>query len=68
MEIVENIDAYCRNHGISVKGFERLCGIYNCSVIRWRRGVQAPTIKTLKKIEAATGIPLANWMQKGGVE
>lgn len=68
LEIVDNIDAYCKKNNISVKAFERQCGIYNCSVHKWRTGVnQGPTIRTLKKIEAATGIPVSTWIMKGGI-
>lgn len=68
MDIVENIEAYCKRNGLTDKAFERKCGLYNNSVRRWRLGIyKSPTMTTVQKIAAATGIPAMNWVTKGGV-
>lgn len=67
MEVVQNIDNYCAVSGITIKEFERLCGLANALVSKWRSGRQTPTIKTLKKISDATGISIDAWIKENGV-
>ena len=67
MILIENIDAYCAKHNISIKEFERRCGVANSSVHKWRVGVQSPSMKSITYIERGTGIPSAKWLTKGGV-
>lgn len=66
--VQENIERYCENHGISISEFERKCKLGNGLVRKWRSGVASPTLKTLAKIEKATGVSAMTWMKKGGIK
>ena len=66
--LVENVNAYCKNNKISVKKFERTCHIPNGSIQKYRDGIyKSPNLRTLQKIEEATGIPASKWISDGGV-
>lgn len=65
--IVENIRNYCLKHEISIKEFEKKCDVANGSIGKWERGLQSPTLRTLTKIQAATGTPISTWLRKGAV-
>ncbi len=60
-KILENIENYCNRNDITIAGFERLCGIGNGVIARWR-DMSSPTTKTLEKIASATGIPAHKWL------
>lgn len=61
--VYENVKRYCDEHGLSIARFEKLCGIGNGIVATWGEGA-SPTMRSLEKIAAYTGIPLANWTMK----
>lgn len=65
--IVENIRSYCAKHGIGVKDFEKMCEVAHGTVGKWERGIQSPTLRTLAKIQAATGTPISTWLRKGAI-
>ena len=65
--IVENIKAYCIKRGITIKDFEKKCELANGTVGKWERGIQSPTLRTLEKIQAATGRPISTWLRKGAI-
>lgn len=65
--IVENIRNYCAKHEIGVKDFEQMCKMANGTVGKWERGLQSPTLRTLTKIQAATGTPISTWLRKGAI-
>lgn len=60
--IFERIKEYCEATGLSVAAFERLCGIANGCVKRWANGQSNPSMASLKKIAAATGIDISRWL------
>ena len=60
--IFENVEAYCREHGLSISGFEKLCGIGNGVVSAWK-GESSPTLTSVMKIADATGIPASEWLK-----
>lgn len=63
----ENVKRYCINNGITVAAFERKCDLANGIVRAWEKQGTVPSMRTLKKIENATGIPVQNWITEGGV-
>lgn len=64
--IVQNINSYCANEKITVKEFERRCGLSNSLVHKWETGQANPTLKSLGKIVRVTGIALAEWLADKG--
>ena len=62
--ITDKIDTYCKNAGISVSRFEKICGIGNGIVGKWRNRGSSPSISTLVKIEKATGVPIFMWIEE----
>ena len=60
--VYEEIEKYCRNAEISISRFEKLCGIGNGAVGRWKDGHVSPSIATLSKIEKTTGVPIQVWI------
>ena len=68
MELVENIEKYCKTNEITAQAFERKCGIPHGSVRKWKTGVyKSQSTKSLNRIAEATGIPTWRWMAKGGI-
>lgn len=65
MSILKNIDRYCKEQNITIKEFERRCGISNSLVNKWRTGVAKPSLSTLAKIVSTTGIELGEWFKEG---
>lgn len=63
--ITDKIETYCEHAGITVCKFEKLCGLGNGSVGKWRKKGSMPTLPTLFKIENATGIPVHMWIEGG---
>ena len=68
MTIAKNIDAYCKKAGISEQQMEKVCGLGHGTIRKWRIGRQMPSMRTMAKIEKATGIPIAKWSKEGGVK
>lgn len=66
MAIVQNINNYCAVNGITIKEFERRCGLSNSVVHKWAIGKSTPTLSTLGKIVTATGIGMAEWLKDEG--
>ena len=63
--IYNKVVEYCHNAGITIASFEKLCGIGNGAVGRWKGGRVSPSIATLSKMEKATGIPIQVWIGGG---
>lgn len=64
MPIIENINRYCGEHGISIKRFERECKMANATVQKWKKGINKPSIRTLEKMSKFTGIPIEEWLKE----
>ena len=62
--VYEKVVAYCNENGITVSEFERRCGLGNGVVSKWRDSGYWPSIPTLQKMEAATGVPMHEWMKE----
>lgn len=68
MTLVTNIEAYCRREGITEAEFERKCGLAKGSVCKWRNGtIGSPNLKSVAKIQTATGISQQRWMRERGI-
>lgn len=67
MIIVENIERFCGNQGITVKEFERRCKLGNSTVGKWKRGLTSPSMNTLQRISEATEVPLEIWIKENGI-
>lgn len=65
--ISDRIIDYCSNAGITISRFEKLCGLGNGSVGKWKKYHSMPSLPTLYKIEKATGIPAYMWIEGGEV-
>lgn len=63
--IYERILEYCKENHISVTDFEKVCGIANGLVGKWKSGKTQPSLRILSKIQNATGISIGYWI--GGV-
>lgn len=65
--ISDKIYLYCQNAGITVARFEKLCGLGNGSVGKWRKLHTFPSMKSLMKLEKGTGIPAYMWLEEEGL-
>ena len=61
--VYENIIKYCEEHGLTIARFEKLCGIGNGVVAAWK-DESKPSLSSLEKIAAYTGIPVERWIVK----
>ncbi len=64
-DIVAKVRSYCEENKVdgkpmSIRGFERLCGLGNGTVDGWN--TCSPNISTLFRVAAATGIPIGEWL------
>ena len=53
---------YCFENGITIMTFERMCGLSNGHVSKWKDNGN-PRLETLTKIVKATGIPVEKWLE-----
>ena len=60
--VIGNIYRYCNSNGISIREFEKRCGLSNGIVKKWLPKGN-PSISTLMKIANATGIPIEKWIE-----
>lgn len=60
--IFERIKEYCEANGLTIAKFEKLCGIGNGCIKRWEYGRVNPSMASLNKIAAATGIDILRWL------
>lgn len=56
--IYQRIIQYCEEHDTTVAELEKKCSIGNGTIGKWKSG-KVPSLKTLEKIEKATGITVA---------
>lgn len=56
--IYQRILKYCKDNNLSISAFEKKCNIGNGTISAWKDG-SLPSLKTLEKIEKATGITAA---------
>ena len=61
--IYQNVLSYCEKNKISVCAFEKMCGIGNGTVGRWKDNDSSPALKTVQKIAVATKIPAKKWIE-----
>lgn len=57
----EKVEEYCKQKGLSVMAFEKMCDLSNGTVGKWKEG-GFPSVPTLKKIEKATKVPVKKWL------
>jgi len=69
--VYENVIAYCSKHcdkttkkPMPVSAFEKMCGLKNGTVGKWKDPKRYPRMQTLRKLESATGIPVAKWVKE----
>ncbi len=65
--VTDRVEEYCRNAGMTISRFEKLCGIGNGAVGKWRSGKAQPSMSSLSKMEKTTGIPIYMWIGKEGL-
>lgn len=61
--VFANVCKYCEEKKISIAAFEKMCEIGNGTISNWENDYMKPTLKTLEKMEQATGIPIAEWIK-----
>lgn len=61
--IYENVIKYCEDKGLSISGFEQKCSLANGTVSKWENAKEEPKLRTLRKIESATGILMQKWLE-----
>ena len=61
--ISDKIIKYCKDRKMNLTDFEKMCGLGNGSVGKWRDNKWNPSATNLKKIEDATGIPMQEWIK-----
>lgn len=62
--IYEKVMKYCEENDLSVLAFEKKCGLSNATVAGWKKNNHNPSLPTLQKIVAATGIPIEKWVEE----
>lgn len=63
--LFQKVVDYCKEKGLSICQFEKMCGIGNGVVAEWGKD-SSPSLASLKKISEATGIPITEWI--GGID
>lgn len=61
--IYDNVIQYCKDNNLSVMGFEQKCNLANGTVGKWENAKEEPKLRTLRKIESATGTPMQKWLE-----
>lgn len=56
--IYEKIIGYCERNSLTISSFEKMCGIGNGTIGRWKEEKSNPSLQTLKKISTVTGISI----------
>lgn len=64
--VYRNVLEYCRKNNLTIRGFEKMCGIGNGVVAEWGKedNPSNPSLPTLEKIFKATGIPIEKWLSR----
>lgn len=62
--IYKNVVDYCSKNNLSISAFEKMCGLTNGTVYGWQKRGSNPSLETLKKISAATKIPIEKWIKE----
>ena len=65
--IYENVVEFCRNKRLSISAFEKMCGLGNGTVSKWKNDKNMPSVKILTRIEDSTCVPIELWIKAGGV-
>lgn len=55
---------YCKKNNLSIRAFEKKCGIGNGTIGRWKNDNSNPSLQTVEKISNATGIPISDWIKR----
>lgn len=61
--IYQKVIEYCQKNNLSINAFEKMCGIGNGTVGRWKDGCSTPTLSTLKKIADRTKTSINKWIE-----
>lgn len=59
----QNVVDYCDKNNMSIHAFEKMCGIGNGTVGRWKDNNSSPALTTVQKISEATKIPIKKWVE-----
>lgn len=59
----QNVVAYCEENNLSIRAFEKKCGLGNGVVGRWKDNNSLPALATVQKIAEATKIPVEKWVR-----
>jgi transcriptional regulator with XRE-family HTH domain len=61
--IYQKVIEYCQKNNLSVNAFEKMCGIGNGTVGRWKDNSSTPTLSTVKKIADSTKTSIKKWIE-----
>lgn len=61
--IFKKVMDYCKKEGLSISSFEKMCGIGNGTVSKWKDDASKPSVATLEKIAKETKIPITEWLK-----
>ena len=61
--IYKKIIEYCQRQNLTIAAFEKMCGLSNGTVGKWKDKGN-PSLETLQKIVSATGISAEEWMNE----
>lgn len=56
--LIKQIELYCASNGISKSEFYERTGISSATVSQWRKGLYAPSARSIKAIEDHLGMPI----------
>lgn len=54
--IIDMLEPYMKEHGLSNGEMERLCGLSNGCIGKWKAGKHIPSMRSLDCISRATGM------------
>lgn len=59
----EKVVEYCEKKKMSLSAFEKMCGIGNGTIGRWKDDASKPSLSTIEKIAKATKTPISKWLK-----
>lgn len=64
--IYDNVAKYAEAKGVSVRKLERLSGLGNGAIGKWKDGKHKPTLYTLTAVAKVLGVSVDDLIREGG--
>lgn len=58
----EKVVIFCKENGISISKFEKMCDLGNGVIGRWKGGKSKPSMNTVEKISKYTNKSILYWL------